>query len=126
MPNRIRWNTATITRLASQALADETDAAQRDVEHKQRVDRNADAVPHNARAAHDTDPRCQGPCDQDEIDWYADQHRHNAGCTECRSDDEGKEGVAYDGDGLEEGSVVAVSSCSCFVDPELTCYPPAA
>ena len=82
---------------------DEANAAQRNVEDKQRVYCNSNAVPDHARAAHDADSCRQRPRNENEIDGYSD-NRGYAHCAEQRGDDERKQRVADDRDGLEEGT----------------------
>lgn len=85
-------------------LTDEADAAQRNIENKQRVYCDANTVPDHSRAAHDADSCCQRPCNENEIDGYPDNHGY-ADCAQERGDDEREERVADDRDGLEEGTV---------------------
>jgi hypothetical protein len=101
---------AIITSLQYPALADETNAAKRNVEDEQRVYSNANAIPHHSRAAHDAHTRCQRPSHQYQVDGYPYDHG-DADRAENRSNDEWEERVADDGDRLEE-SATKISSKS--------------
>lgn len=89
------------------ALADETETAKRNVEYKQRVYCNANTVANNAAAAQDAHSSCERPCNENQIHGHSDNDG-NANSTEERGNDEREKRVAYDGDGLEEGT-----ACSC-------------
>lgn len=84
-------------------LADETETSNRNIENKERVDRNAHAVPENSRATQDADSRGQGPCHEDEVDGYSGDCREANGAKESR-DNQREERVSDDADGLEEGA----------------------
>ena len=84
-------------------LGDEAQRAEADVEYKQRVDGDADAVPHDARAAEDADAGRHRPGHECDVDGDPRDHVQPDG-TEQRRDDEREERVADDADGLEERS----------------------
>ena len=103
---RTKWycyTAATITRSVRPALADQTNAAKRNVEDEQRVYCNPNTTLDHARAAHDAHACCQRPGDQYQVDGYL-HNDANADRAEDRGDDEREERVADDGDGLEEGT----------------------
>jgi hypothetical protein len=86
------------------ALADETETAQRNVEDKQRVYCDANAIPDHARPSHDADACCQRPGYQHEVHRHSDNDGDADGA-EGRGDDKREQRVADDRDGLEEGTV---------------------
>lgn len=85
-------------------LANEAETTDRDVEHKQRVDRDAHPVPDNSRAAQDTYTSCQRPRDQHQINGYPSNGRKTQ-CAEKGRNDEREQGVANNADRLEEGAI---------------------
>ena len=50
-------------------LADKTQATQTNVEHKERVNRNTNAILHDARATQNADTSRQRPRDKHKVDW---------------------------------------------------------
>lgn len=90
------------------ALTDETQTSNGNIEHKQREHCNANSVAHHPRATQDADPCGQRPCQQDEIDGYPGDGRETES-TQKRSKDQREKRVADDADRLEEGAGSLVS-----------------
>lgn len=64
-----------------------------DVEDKERIDGNADAIPDDSRAPQNTDASSQRPRDKDNIYRYP-CNRGKAQCTEKSGNDQGEQRVA--------------------------------
>ena len=80
---------------------DEAKAPQPTIKHKKRIHRNTHSILHHPTASHNTYTRRQTPCNEHNIYWDpCDSWEMEGG--EKRGDDEGKEGVAYNADGLRE------------------------
>lgn len=89
------------------ASAYEAQAPEAEVEDKERVDSEADAVAYDARASEDADSGGERPEDKEEIDRYAHDGRHVNG-RQQRCDDEREERVSNDTDALGKGAVGGV------------------
>ena len=85
-------------------LRNKAQTVQPDVEHKQRIHGQCNAILHDPAPSQNTYAGCQRPQSQDAVDRYPHDGWHVEG-GEQRGDDEREEGVADYADGLEEGTV---------------------
>lgn len=76
-------------------LTNETKTSNRNIEHKERVHRNAHPIANDARATQDADSCSERPCNEDEIDGYSGNCRQSHR-TEKGGNDQREEGVADD------------------------------
>jgi hypothetical protein len=64
------------------ALADKTETPQRNVEDKQRIHCDANAISDHARTSHDADTCGQRPSYEDEVHGHSDNNRDANGAEE--------------------------------------------
>ncbi len=82
-------------------LTDKTKTPEPDIEDKERVYAEGDPVLDHSRSAEDTNSRCQGPSNKNNVDRNASDCRQADGA-EQRRQSQGEERVADDGYRLHE------------------------